>query len=54
MRLIDRKKQMAKSGTAYVKMKHDLAMHISPNISLWRVWREKRNAYREVMGKPER
>jgi hypothetical protein len=34
-------------------MKHELAMHINPQISLWRVCREHRNAKRDVMGKPE-
>ena len=28
-------------------------MHICPQISLWRVYRENRNANRDVMGKPE-
>ena len=32
--LIDRTKQLAKAGTACVKMKHELAMHIYPQISL--------------------
>jgi hypothetical protein len=53
MYIIGRIKQMDKVGTVEVKMKLLLAMHIYPQISLWRVCRENRNAYRDVMGKPE-